>query len=103
MCVAGGVDEGKMGVMEFTADIDGRIIEGILVDKDAVLRDLVGAGFKKREVEERFLRLGLNMEFLNKCRVSGATPTARQCLSCDEIFASLGPANRLCSRCWRKS
>ena len=94
--------------------LDRRLIEGILTDRDATIQeirekyDVSEAGVLRRASE-----LGLSEAMLRHAKgvaadLSGDPTTkrlgrhqmaARSCLSCDRVFLSTGPGNRLCSRC----
>lgn len=94
--------EDKMSGVEnlpFTPKVDKRIIEGFLGNRGAMMEELSKAGFSRRAVLERAKELGLTDNFVKQCRLSGVDVALRQCLRCDEIFASMGPHNRICRRC----
>ena len=83
----------------FTPEIDKRIIEGFLGDREEMIRDLAQAGFSRRAVLDRATTLGLTRDFLAQCKKGGVDVLVRQCLRCEQRFVSLGPQNRLCRRC----
>ena len=94
--------------------LDKRLIEGILTDRDSTIQsireqyDVSEAGVLRRASE-----LGLSEAMLRHAKgvaadLAGDPSTkrlgkhqmaARSCLSCDRVFLSTGPGNRLCSRC----
>jgi hypothetical protein len=86
----------------FTLEIDKQIVEGFLVDQEATLRSLASAGLSRREVLDRASLLGLSNDVIKSHRLSGAVVSVRKCLSCDDVFLSVGPQNRLCNRCRKR-
>ena len=92
---------------------DRRIIEGMLEDKDIFLESMLQQGYAKDAVLRRAAELGLSEALIRQVKgvaadLAGERPGrrpapsslgARTCLSCDRIFLSSGPGNRLCMRC----
>ena len=93
---------------------DRRIIEGMLRDREALFAELAGLGVGKNAVLRRAAELGLSEALIRQLRgvaadlagdrQAGRRPVpsslgARTCLSCDRVFLSSGPGNRLCMRC----
>lgn len=93
--------------------LDRRIIEGMLDDKDGFLDKMHRRGFGRDAVVRRAAELGLSEALIRQVKGvaadlagerPGRRPTpgslgARTCLSCDRVFFSSGPGNRLCTRC----
>lgn len=94
--------------------IDRRIIEGMLGDRQKLMRDMASRGINEDEVMRRAAELGISEALLRQVRgveaeLAGSDRAgsrnapgrlaARTCLSCDRVFLSTGPANRLCMRC----
>ena len=93
--------------------LDRRIIEGMLRDRKTLMDDLANEGIKASVVMRRAADLGLSEAYIRQVQGVAAdlagerpghkrTPTtlgARTCLSCDRVFLSAGPGNRLCMRC----
>ena len=101
-------------ISEQDARLDRRIIEGMLKDKDALIRTLESEGVTEAEIMRRAADLGISEALLRQVRgveaeLAGSdrlgtkgTPSrlaARTCLSCERVFLSTGPGNRLCMRC----
>lgn len=86
----------------FSLEIDKRIIDGVLGDRETMLRELAEAGFSKKAVLDRASSLGLTRAFISRCQVGAVSAQVRRCLRCEERFVSLGPQNRLCRRCVAK-
>jgi hypothetical protein len=92
----------KRETVSFTPEIDKRIIEGFLGDREAMLKELAGTGFSRRVVLKRAASLGLTDQFIKNFHLSGTDVgdvAVRRCLKCNEPFASMGPHNRMCRRC----
>ncbi len=85
--------------MSFNPMIDQQILDGFLSDQQALLGRLAEIGFSRKSVLERAKELGITKDLIRQCRIARANLSMRPCLSCDEIFLSLGPQNRLCKRC----
>ena len=93
--------------------LDRRIIEGMLRDRKQLLEDLAKEGMTQGAVLRRAAELGLSEALLRQVKgvaadLAGERPGrrpmpsslgARTCLSCDRVFLSTGPGNRLCMRC----
>ncbi|MBI3180494.1 MAG: hypothetical protein HYZ27_12590 [Deltaproteobacteria bacterium] len=93
--------------------LDRRIIEGMLKDRRRLFDDLAKEGYSPNMILRRAADLGLSEAFIRQVQGVAAdlagerpggrkTPTAlgaRTCLSCDRVFLSSGPGNRLCMRC----
>lgn len=86
----------------FSRELDQRIIDGLLDDQEATLRELEESGFPRSVVLDRAGKLGLTGELLRRHRRDRIEITIRRCLNCEETFLSTGMQNRLCSRCRRK-
>jgi hypothetical protein len=105
-------DEGKSALKE-DPELDRRIIEGMLHDRKALLEELAKEGLTQAMVLRRAAELGLSEALLRQVkgvaadlagerpgrRPAPSTLGARTCLSCDRVFLSTGPGNRLCMRC----
>lgn len=105
----------EMSTRAFREDpsFDRRIIEGMLEDKDTFLDAMHKRGYAKDAVLRRAAELGLSEALIRQVKgvaadLAGERPGrrpapsslgARTCLSCDRIFLSSGPGNRLCMRC----
>ncbi len=108
-----GADDGQRGVLKEDPELDRRIIEGMLHDRKALLEELGKQGLQPATILRRAAELGLSEALLRQVKGVAAdlagerpgrrvTPTslgARTCLSCDRVFLSTGPGNRLCMRC----
>ncbi len=107
-----GLEEGK-GQLKEDPILDRRIIEGMLRDRKQLLEDLSKEGMTSAAVLRRAAELGLSEALLRQVKgvaadLAGERPGrrpmpsslgARTCLSCDRVFLSTGPGNRLCMRC----
>ena len=92
-----------MGEAHFTPDIDKRIIEGFLRDRETMLGELASeTGLSRTVILKRAEELGLNSTFVQQCRRADGSAVVRGCLRCDAWFVSMGPQNRLCKRCRAK-
>ena len=92
---------------------DRRIINGILHDREAFLKEMSNQGFAAEIILKRAAELGLSEALIRQVtgvaadlagerpgkRAAPASLGARTCLSCDRVFLSSGPGNRLCMRC----
>ena len=93
--------------------LDRRIIDGMLSDRDRLMSDMQEKGLSETVILRRAAELGLSEALLRQVkgvaadlagerpgrRSAPSTLGARTCLSCDRIFLSTGPGNRLCMRC----
>ena len=93
--------------------LDRRIIEGMLRDRNGFLDEMEMEGFTTNTVLRRAAELGLSEALIRQVKgvaadLAGERPGrrpapsslgARTCLSCDRVFLSSGPGNRLCMRC----
>jgi len=93
--------------------LDRRIIEGMLNDREILMEDMQTKGFSESLILRRAAELGLSEALLRQVkgvaadlagerpgrRSAPSTLGARTCLSCDRVFLSTGPGNRLCMRC----
>ncbi len=107
-----GPEAGKSALKEDPV-LDRRIIEGMLRDRKILLDDLAKEGMTQGQVLRRAAELGLSEALLRQVkgvaadlagerpgrRAAPSTLGARTCLSCDRVFLSTGPGNRLCMRC----
>lgn len=106
-------DDGK-GIGREDPQLDRRIIEGMLHDRERLFVDLSREGIGKAAILRRAAELGLSEALIRQLRGVAADlagdrqgsrrpiPSslgARTCLSCDRVFLSSGPGNRLCMRC----
>lgn len=94
-------------------DLDRHIIHGMLYDREGLMSEYGKQGISEEIVLKRAADCGVNDSLLRQVRGveadlaggvvkgSGLPPhiRPRQCLSCDRVFLSLGPGNRLCMRC----
>lgn len=93
--------------------LDRRIIEGMLTDRGELLTELAEKGITGAAVVRRAADLGLSEAYLRHVQtvaadLAGDRPgarrvpsslAARDCLSCNRVFLSSGPGNRICPRC----
>lgn len=93
--------------------LDRRIIEGMLTDRDALMSEMEERGYSQEAVMRRAADLGLSEAYLRHVQTVAAdlagdrpgsrrlpgTLRARTCLSCERVFLSGGPGNRICPRC----
>jgi hypothetical protein len=93
--------------------LDRRIIEGMLTDRGTLLTELASKGITGAAVVRRAADLGLSEAYLRHVQtvaadLAGDRPgarrvpsslAARDCLSCNRVFLSSGPGNRICPRC----
>lgn len=93
--------------------LDRRIIEGMLTDRTTLLTELAEKGITGAAVVRRAADLGLSEAYLRHVQtvaadLAGDRPgarrvpgslAARDCLSCNRVFLSSGPGNRICPRC----
>ena len=93
--------------------LDRRIIEGMLTDRNALIDELSTKGITGAAVVRRAADLGLSEAYLRHVQtvaadLAGDRPgarrvpsslAARDCLSCNRVFLSSGPGNRICPRC----
>lgn len=111
--VAGMDDEPSSKPFRQDSRIDRRIIEGMLRDRDTFIEEMEHEGFTQAAVLRRAAELGLSEALIRQVKgvaadLAGERPGrraapsslgARTCLSCDRVFLSSGPGNRLCMRC----
>jgi len=83
----------------FTPEIDRRILEGYLGDRRTMIEELGRAGITEEAIVKRGEALGLSTSFLSMSQTGRVNLAIRQCLTCEQAFASFGPQNRLCKRC----
>lgn len=95
------------------ARMDKRVIRGMLHNRDNFLEEMEREGYSSTAVQRRAAELGLSDALVRQVkgvaadlageRPGGHVPPSslgpRTCLSCDRIFLSSGPGNRLCMRC----
>ncbi len=93
--------------------LDRHIIEGMLNDRERLMSEMKSKGFSEGIILRRAAELGLSEALLRQVKgvaadLAGERPGrrsapdalgARTCLSCDRVFLSTGPGNRLCMRC----
>lgn len=112
---AAAADPTGEGTKQFREDpiLDRRIIEGMLQDRNIFLEEMASEGFGSAAVLRRAAELGLSEALIRQVKgvaadLAGERPGrrpapsslgARTCLSCDRVFLSSGPGNRLCMRC----
>ncbi len=97
----------------FDPSMDRRIIEGMLDDRENLMREMRDKGINQPMVLRRAAELGLSEALIRQVRgvaadLAGERPGkkvnttqlgARTCLCCDRVFLSTGASNRLCMRC----
>ena len=93
------IKETQQAAVAFTPELDRRICEGYLGDRQTMLEELDRVGITEEAIVKRGEVLGLSASFLSKCHEDGVTVAVRECLSCEQPFVSLGRQNRLCKRC----
>ena len=98
-----GSKQRSLSSVAISPEIDKRIIEGYLTNREEMFEELGRVGFAKQAIIDRAGTLGLSASFVSKSRAGGVNPTVRRCLCCDQSFVSLGPQNRLCNRCRNRS
>ena len=105
--------EEEKSVFAENPGLDRRIIEGMLNDREILMEDMQTKGFSESLILRRAAELGLSEALLRQVkgvaadlagerpgrRSAPSTLGARTCLSCDRVFLSTGPGNRLCMRC----
>jgi len=105
-------DEDKSAYAE-NPRLDRRIIDGMLNDREHLMTEMMEKGFSETAILRRAAELGLSEALLRQVKgvaadLAGERPGrrsapsalgARTCLSCDRVFLSTGPGNRLCMRC----
>jgi hypothetical protein len=105
-------DEAK-AVFADNPRLDRHIIEGMLNDREMLMDEMKTKGFSEGVILRRAAELGLSEALLRQVKgvaadLAGERPGRRQapdalgartCLSCDRVFLSTGPGNRLCMRC----
>jgi len=93
--------------------VDRRIINGMLHDRTTLMTEMAKRGWSSADVLRRAADLGFSEAFIRQVQgvaadLAGERPgakktplslAARTCLSCDRVFLSSGPGNRLCMRC----
>lgn len=93
--------------------VDRRIINGMLHDRQSLMAEMSKRGLSSADVLRRAADLGFSEAFIRQVQgvaadLAGERPgakktpialAARTCLSCDRVFLSSGPGNRLCMRC----
>jgi hypothetical protein len=106
-------DESSMKLFREDPVLDRRIIEGMLRDRNIFIEEMEAEGFTSVAVLRRAAELGLSEALIRQVKgvaadLAGERPGrrpapsslgARTCLSCDRVFLSSGPGNRLCMRC----
>lgn len=107
------IDEPSLKPFREDSRVDRRIIEGMLRDRDTFIEEMETEGFTQAAVLRRAAELGLSEALIRQVKgvaadLAGERPGrrpapsslgARTCLSCDRVFLSSGPGNRLCMRC----
>ena len=98
----------------FTSDpaLDRKIIVGMLSDRKRLFDELAKDGMTQSQILRRAADLGISDALIRQVngvanelaseRPGGKphiTLGPRTCLSCDRVFLSTGPGNRLCMRC----
>lgn len=105
--------EEEKSVFSENPGLDRRIIEGMLNDREILMEEMETKGFSENLILRRAAELGLSEALLRQVkgvaadlagerpgrRSAPSTLGARTCLSCDRVFLSTGPGNRLCMRC----
>jgi hypothetical protein len=105
--------EEEKSVFAENPGLDRRIIEGMLNDREILMEEMQTKGFSEGLILRRAAELGLSEALLRQVkgvaadlagerpgrRSAPSTLGARTCLSCDRVFLSTGPGNRLCMRC----
>jgi len=93
--------------------LDRRIIEGMLTNRDEIIKELRREGMNEADILRRSADLGISEALIRQVkgvaadlagdrtsnRSAPASLAARNCLQCDRVFLSTGPGNRLCMRC----
>lgn len=93
--------------------LDRKIIEGMLSDREGLMAEMANLGYTSDAVMRRAADLGLSEAYLRHVQtvaadLAGDRPGARRvpshlrartCLSCERVFLSSGPGNRICPRC----
>ena len=93
--------------------LDRRIIEGMLNNRDDIMKELRREGMSEADILRRSADLGISEALIRQVkgvaadlagdrssnRSAPASLAARNCLQCDRVFLSTGPGNRLCMRC----
>lgn len=93
--------------------LDRKIIEGMLNDRENLMAEMANLGYTAEAVLRRAADLGLSEAYLRHVQtvaadLAGDRPGARRipshlrartCLSCERVFLSSGPGNRICPRC----
>lgn len=106
-------DDASLKPFRQDSRVDRRIIEGMLRDRDTFIEEMEHEGFTQSAVLRRAAELGLSEALIRQVKgvaadLAGERPGrrpapsslgARTCLSCDRVFLSSGPGNRLCMRC----
>lgn len=107
------VGEKDAALFQDNARLDRHVIDGMLHDRDRFLRSMQEQGYTPAAVLRRASELGLSEALIRQVKgvaadLAGERPGrraapsslgARTCLSCDRVFLSSGPGNRLCMRC----
>ncbi len=89
----------KTDIPDFTASVDGLIVEGFLSKRTDAIEKLKDMGFTQSAITDRAKYLGLSEQFIKWCSVGNPRVALRNCLGCGERFLSVGFQNRLCPRC----
>ncbi|MEE2960202.1 MAG: hypothetical protein VYA34_05610 [Myxococcota bacterium] len=106
-------DELETTFLAHNPRLDRKIINGMLSDPEKLLNDFEKEGIDKNLVLRRAADCGISDSILRQmkrvaCDLAGektvkhsigSSIKARECLSCERIFLSTGPGNRLCNRC----
>ena len=91
--------EHELEMSSFTPEIDRWIIEEYPKERETVIEKLTGFGFSPQKVHEHAVEMGLTKQAIAHHHTNEIKIAARQCLYCDQYFASHGHQNRLCRRC----
>ncbi len=86
-------------VVNFTPELDERILRGLVEDEVELLREMGEHGHPPPIVRARAAHLGLTDQIVLRCRLAGTCPSMRECLACERRFLSTGVQHRLCKRC----
>ncbi len=86
----------------FSAELDHRLVIGLIEDRDATLGEFAGLGIARTVALRRALSLGLTKERLRWLKGQSGRIRVRPCLGCEERFLSQGAHNRFCDPCRKK-
>lgn len=86
----------------FDLELDRRLVEGLIQDREATLDELAELGIARTVALRRAESLGLTKEVLRRLEIRPGQIRVLPCLGCEDRFLSHGAHNRFCDPCRKK-